>query len=118
MKKIHWLTIGILAFVGTTRAATINVTTEAPTGAGSLTAAINALNNGDTIAFHIPPEAGEVHYIQVPLDGFPIITNNNITINGYSQGGASPNTATLHAANNAALRIVLTATNGHGLSMH
>jgi hypothetical protein len=116
MKKLLALTV--IAFVSMGHAATINVTTDSPTGAGSLTAAINALNNGDTIAFHIPPEAGEVHYIQTPSDGYPLITKNNITIDGYTQGGASANTASIHAANNAALKIVLTSTNGNALSMY
>src|ERR1043166_5492524 len=90
MKIIHlYVSIIIVAFIQIARSATITVTTDSPTGAGSLTAAINALNNGDTIAFHIPPEAGEVHYILTPVDGYPIITKNNITIDGYTQGGAS-----------------------------
>jgi len=110
--------VGAMALAPVTRAATINVTTDAATGAGSLTAAINALNNGDSIAFHIPPEAGEVHYIQTPPDGYPLVTNNNITIDGYTQGGASPNTASIHATNNAVLKIVLTSTNGNALSMY
>ena len=58
-----------------------------------------------------------MHYIQTPPDGYPLITNNNITIDGYTQAGASPNTASIHAANNAALKIVLTSTNGNALSM-
>src|SRR5213594_2641404 len=104
MKKLPSFTIiGLLALVPIGRAAPINVTTDSPTGPGSLTAAINALNNGDTIAFHIPPELGEVHYIQTPPDGYPLITKKTITIDGYTQGGASPNTASIHSANNAAL---------------
>ena len=91
------------------------VTTTAGTGPGSLTAAISALSDGDTIAFNIPG-AGP-HYIQVPPDGFPLITENNVTIDGYSQAGSSPNTASIHEANNAVLKIVLTATNGNALSM-
>ena len=119
MKKIRSLTIiGFLAFTVVTDAATINVTHDAATGPGSLTAAILALHDGDTIAFHIPPGAGEVHYIQTPPDGYPLITRNNITIDGYTQGGASPNTASIHAANNAALKIVLSSTNGNALSMY
>src|SRR5438034_7603452 len=98
-----FVTSAAVAFATLSPAATINVTTDSPTGPGSLTAAINALNNGDTIAFHIPPEAGEVHYIQTPADGYPLITKNTITIDGYTQGGASPNTASIHSANNAAL---------------
>ena len=110
--------VGVMALVPVTRAVDRVVTNDAATGAGSLTAAINALNDGDRITFHIPPEAGEVHYIQVPPDGFPLITKNNITIDGYTQGGATSNTASIHAANNAVLKIVLTGTNGNGLSMY
>jgi hypothetical protein len=119
MKRTYSLMlVGVMALVPVTRATDRVVTTDAGTGAGSLTAAINALVDGDRITFNIPPAAGEVHYIQVPTDGFPIITNNNITIDGYTQAGASPNTASIHAANNAVLKIVLTATNGNALSMY
>lgn len=110
--------VGVMALMPVARAATRTVTTDAATGAGSLTAAINALADGDTIAFNIPPGAGEVHYIQTPPDGYPLITKNNITIDGYSQPGASPNTASIHEANNASLKIVLTSTNGNALSMY
>jgi hypothetical protein len=117
--KIHSLTlIGVLALTPIARAATITVNTANATGPGSLTAAILALHDGDTIAFHIPPETGEVHYIQTPPDGYPLITKNNITIDGYSQGGATPNTASLHESNNAVLKIALTSTNGNALSMY
>jgi len=109
--------VGVMALAPLARAVDRVVTTDAGTGAGSLTAAINALADGDRITFNIPPAAGEVHYIQVPTNGFPLITKNNITIDGYTQPGASPNTASIHAANNAALKIVITATNGNALSM-
>src|SRR5689334_7152428 len=119
MKKLPAFSlIGFLAFTSIIRGATITVTNDAPTGPGSLTAAINALNDGDTIAFHIPPETGEVHYIKTPPDGYPLITRNNITIDGYTQGGAAPNTSPIHAANNASLKIVLSSTNGNALSMY
>src|ERR1019366_5118350 len=110
--------VGVMALVPVTRAADRVVTTEAATGAGSLTAAINALKDGDRIIFHIPPEAGEVHYIQTPPDGYPLITNNNVTVDGGTQGGAAPNTAPIHAANNAVLKIVLCSTNGNAASMY
>ena len=91
MKKTYLLVlVGVMALVPVTRAVDRIVTTDAATGAGSLTAAINALNDGDNIIFHIPPEAGEVHYIQTPPDGYPLITKNNITVNGYTQGGPRP----------------------------
>jgi hypothetical protein len=117
-KTYSLMLVGAMALVPVTRAATINVTTEAATGAGSLTTAINALHDGDTIAFHIPPETGELHYIQTPPDGYPLITNNNITIDGGTQGGATPNTAPINAANNAVLKIVLCSTNGNAASMY
>src|SRR2546425_4604295 len=104
MKKIHSLTIiGLLTLAPMARSAVQLVTTDSPTGAGSLTAAINALSDNDSIEFAIPPNAGEVHYILTPPDGYPIITKNNITVNGYTQSGASANTAALRAANNAEL---------------
>jgi hypothetical protein len=119
MKKTYSLVlVGVMALVPVTRAVDRIVTNNAATGPGSLTAAINALNNGDRIVFHIPPEAGEVHYIQTPQDGYPLITKNDITVDGYTQGGASPNTASIHAANNAVLKIVLTSTNYNALSMY
>jgi hypothetical protein len=94
----------------------ITVTTEDNSAPGGLASAIRQLADGDTIAFNIPGSGPQ--YIQVPPDGFPLITKNNITIDGYSQPGASPNTASIHAANNAVLQIVLTATNGNALSMY
>ena len=109
---------GVIALVPVARAVDRVVTTDNPTGPGSLTAAIQALKDGDHITFHIPPETGEVHYIEVPPDGFPLITNHNLVIDGYTQGGASPNTASIHAANNAVLKIVLSGINGNGLSMY
>ena len=119
MKKTYSLMlVGVMALVPVARAATINVTTDAATGTGSLTAAITALHDGDTIAFHIPPETGEVHYIQTPPDGYPLVTNNNITVDGGTQGGATPNTAPISAANNAVLKIVLCSTNGNAASMY
>src|SRR2546430_7619402 len=119
MKVLHSITlVGLLALTPITRAATITVSTDVATGPGSLTAAILALHDGDTIAFHIPPDSGEVHYIKTPPDGYPLITKNNITIDGYTQGGAASNTASLHEANNAVLKIALTSTNGNALSMY
>jgi len=119
MKRTYSLMlVGVMALAPLARATDRVVTTETGTGAGSLTAAINALLDGDRITFNIPPNAGEVHYVQVPANGFPLITKNDITIDGYTQNGASPNTASIHAANNAALKIVITATNGNALSMY
>ena len=107
---------GVMAFVPLAFGTDRIVTTTTPTGPGSFAAAIAALADGDTIKFAIPG-AGP-HYILTPPDGYPLITNNNITIDGYSQTGASPNTASIRAANNAVLKIVLSSTNGNALSMY
>ena len=91
--------LGMMALVPVTRAVDRIVTTTAGTGAGSLTAAIGALADGDTIKFNIA--GAGVKYIATPAGGYPFITNNNITFDGYSQPGSSPNTRSIHEANNA-----------------
>jgi hypothetical protein len=83
-------------------------------GVTNLVTAINALTNGDTINFNITnaPAAG-VHRLATPVGGYPIITNlTNITINGYSQPGSSPNTQTILSSNNANITIVIDSSNG------
>ena len=111
---ISLVTMAVLMF-GAARAATVTVTNAAGTGPGSLTDAINALQDGDIIAFNIPGPG--VHYLNTPFDGYPLITNNDITIDGYTQPGAAANTNSLHEANTAQLDICLTSTNGNALSM-
>ena len=72
-------------------AATYTVTTTADSGAGSLRQAIldaNANAGADTIAFDIPGSG--IHTI-TPLTTLPAITQS-LTIDGYTQTGASPNT--------------------------
>ncbi len=119
MKRTYSLMLaGMMALVPVTRAVDRVVTAETGTGAGSLTAAINALLDGDRITFNIPPNAGEVHYVQVPPDGWPLITKNNITIDGFTQSGATPNTNGIHGSNTCVLKIVLCATNRNALSMY
>src|SRR5579859_6311093 len=81
----------------------------------NLVKALSLLQDGDTVQFNIPGTG--VHFIDTPTDGYPLITANNITIDGYSQPGAKPNSNPLHAPNNAQLMIVLSSTNGNGLSM-
>src|SRR5437763_5112555 len=101
----------VITCVTTTRAAIITVNTEDNTdfsaGKTNLVAAINSLHDGDTISFNVPGTAGQVHYLQTPPNGYPIITNNGVTIDGYSQPGASPNTNPIHAPNNARIKICL-----------
>jgi hypothetical protein len=113
-KMISLISLAVVMF-GAANAATVTVTNAAGTGPGSLTDVINALHDGDTIAFNIP--GAGVHYINTPFDGYPLITNNDITIDGYTQPGAVANTNSLHESNTAQLNICLTSTNGNALSM-
>src|ERR1051325_428590 len=110
MKKLTSLGLIVLSIICSVgHAATITVTTTASSGAGSLDAAIKALSNGDTIEFNIAG-AGP-HYLEPPNGGWPLITNDNVTINGYSQPGSAPNSNPILAANNAQIKIVLSSTN-------
>lgn len=94
--------------------------TDFSAGKTNLYLAISLANtNGEssnTINFDIPG-AGP-HYIVTPQfsapgsiadlnGGYPIITNHNLTIDGYSQAGAQPNTSPILGANDAVLKIVI-----------
>lgn len=107
-----------LLFAGASgQAKVITVTTAnnlAP-GAGetSLVQAIQQLEDGDTIEFNLPGP-GPHFLITPPMStgaggggGYPEITRSDITIDGYSQPGASPNTNPILAPNNAQIKIVL-----------
>ena len=72
-------------------------------GQTSLKQAIASLHDGDTIRFAIPGPGP--YYIATPTDGYALITNNNVTIDGYSQSNAVPNTNPILAPNNAQLKI-------------
>ena len=85
-------------------------------GITNLVTAINLLADGDTIAFNIPNTTTNNHYLATPNTGYPVLTNNNVTIDGYTEPGSSPNTNTILAANNAKIRIVLDSTTGYGTS--
>lgn len=110
--------------MGIANAKTIVVNTannaDFSTGQTNLVTAIRLLSDGDTINFAIP--GAGVHTLGTPPDGYPLITKNNITIDGYSQQQpgsiATPNTASLHDTNNAQLKICLSSTNGNALSMY
>ena len=72
-------------------AATFTVTNTNDSGAGSLRQAIldaNATSGGDSIEFNIPGSG--VHTI-APMSALPAMTDT-VTIDGYTQLGASPNT--------------------------
>jgi hypothetical protein len=101
-------------------AKTIIVTTtdNVSPGAGqtSLLQALSQLQDGDQVQFNLPGSGP--FYIATPPNGYPLITNNNVTIDGYTQPGASPNTNPILAANNAKLQIVLDSRNGNFTSMN
>ncbi len=61
------------------------------------------------------PGNGPFYFITPPLspdNGYPAITNNNVTIDGYSQPGALPNTNTILGSNTAQIQIVLDSRTG------
>src|SRR4030088_2051795 len=94
--------LGFTALNGVALAANFPVTTTADSGAGSLRQAIldaNSTPGADTISFAIP---GAGLQTIAPASLLPVITET-VTIDGYSQPGASPNT--LVVGNNAVLRI-------------
>jgi hypothetical protein len=80
---------------------------SSPAGDGqtSFLEALTNLTDNETISFNIPG-AGP-HYLLTPPGGYPLIEKSGVTINGYSQPGASANTAGLRQPNTASLRIVL-----------
>src|SRR5438270_8259316 len=67
-------------------------------GEVSLKQAIAGLHDGDTIRFNISGVGP--YYIQTPTDGYALITNNNVTIDGYSQTNSMPHTTPILARNN------------------
>jgi hypothetical protein len=80
-----------------------------PSGALSLEQALTGLSDGDVIKFNIPGDGP--HFIATPVGGYPLITASNITIDGYSQPGASPNSNPILGGNNARIQIVLDSSN-------
>ena len=97
---------------------TYTVTTTADSGAGSLRQAIldaNANSGADIIAFNITGSG--VHTIS-PATALPTITEA-VTINGYSQPGASANTNAPNQGTNAVIQIEIDGTSagtfGNGL---
>jgi hypothetical protein len=121
---LHTAIASLLTSVAAANAKTIVVNTvnnaDFSVGHTNLVYALQLLADGDTINFAIP--GAGVHTIDTPPNGYPLITKNSITIDGYSQqqagSMASPNTASLHEPNNAQLKICLSSTNGNALSMY
>lgn len=98
----------------TIAAATFTVTTTAGLGAGSLREAVDAANaaaGADTIVFAIPGNGP--HRLQPSGLGFGIVTEA-LTIDGYTQPGAAPNT--LAEGSNAVILIELDG-NGSGAGL-
>jgi hypothetical protein len=62
---------------------------------------------GALIRFSIPGTGIQV--IEAPAGGFPAVVASGVTVDGYTQPGAQPNTQGLLEGNNAQLRIVLDA---------
>ncbi|HAB15101.1 MAG TPA: hypothetical protein PLX89_15820 [Verrucomicrobiota bacterium] len=92
-----------------------NPSNVAVVGQTNLLQAIGMLEDGDTIQFNIAG-AGP-HYIQTPDGGYPYIEADNVTIDGYTQPGAVPNSNTILAANNAQIKIILDSRNGNSKIM-
>lgn len=90
-------------------AADLTVTTannvNPPGGQMSLAQALAAAQAGDTIKFNIPGDGP--HVLVTPIGGYPLITVDNLTIDGYSQPGSRPNSNGILGGNNASLQIVL-----------
>jgi hypothetical protein len=115
--------VGCLFVALPVSAATFTVTTTADSGPGSLRQAIldsnaNDPTESDTIAFNI---AGPGPHMITPTSGLPGIFTRNITIDGYTQPGSSPNTRTpAQGGLDSVIRIVLSGANfgnvGDGLT--
>jgi hypothetical protein len=95
---------------GRTSLRVVNTTNNDSPAAGetSLLQALSSLQDGDYVRFNIPG-AGP-HVISTPIGGYPLITANNVMIDGYSQPGSVPNSNTILAGNNAQQKIVLDST--------
>jgi hypothetical protein len=94
---------------GTSSIRTVTTINNETPGAGtSLLQVLSSLNDGDYVRFNIPG-AGP-HVIVTPLGGYPLITNNGVTIDGYTQPGSVRNSNAILGGNNAQLRIVIDST--------
>jgi parallel beta-helix repeat protein len=108
VKKVLLSLLFVLA-AGSVSAASINVTTLADSGPGSLRDAITQANNGNcshcVIGFSV---AGEIA-LTSPL---PSLLDGDMTIDGYTAPGASPNTKAFGQPDNAVITIGI---NGQGI---
>jgi len=100
------LTLAVLLCAAAVSANTYTVTSTADSGAGTLRQAIldaNANAGPDTIAFNV---TGTGPHTIAPTSALPDITEA-LTIDGYTQTGASPNTNPTNQGLNTVLQIVL-----------
>ena len=111
-KKFVSFLFASLVSVAFSEAADITVNTvnnESPAlNETSLLQALTAAQDGDSIRFNIPG-AGP-HVVVTPIGGYPLITANNLTIDGYSQPGSAANSNPILGGNNAQIKIVLDST--------
>ncbi len=105
--RIPLLGVAFLLCAANARIITVTTTNNVNPGITetSLYQAISSLAHGDEIRFNIPGEG--VHTITTPIGGYPVITATNVTIDGYSQPAAAPNTNPILGGNNARIKIVL-----------
>lgn len=107
LKDENWLLVDNLRVEGV-RTVTVDIAdNNSPAGDGktSFLEALAGLQNNDRIKFNIPG-AGP-HYLVTPAAGYPLIQAQNVVIDGFSQPGASANTAPINGTNNASIKIVL-----------
>src|SRR4051812_22661267 len=92
MKSLLIVVLFAASFLASASAADFVVTNTNPTGPGSLAQAITGANNAagaDRVIFNIPgPGVKRIDLSQNPLPGI----TEALTIDGYTQPGASPNT--------------------------
>ena len=103
----------LLSAAASAGAATYTVTSTADSGAGTLRQAIldaNASPGADTIAFNV---LGSGVQTIAPAASLPPITEA-VTIDGYTQPGASPNTQSVGHGLDTVLRIALDGANAAG----
>ena len=103
MGRHHGFIAGVLfllfALTVTAKVIVVNTTNNVSPGPGetNLVMAINLLEDGDAIHFNIPGP-GPFYLVTPPLlpdNGYPAITNHNVTIDGYTQYGSSANSNTI-----------------------
>lgn len=94
---------------------TVNTVNNESPGPGetSLAQALSNLQDGDYVRFAIPGNGP--HTIVTPIGGYPLITNHNVIIDGFTQPGSTPNTNPILGGNNAQQRIILDSTGADSL---